>query len=335
MKALKTKVILSGIVLVFAFIATIGTTFAWFTVSQTATVDTMTLNVTSADSLLIMPVDSGSLATPATGWTVDDDEGTDDLLTASNYYTYINETILLNDYNYEVGASLAPWRLSPSTVVEDDYASYNLKTLNVIDDFDTRTLTSATANDENGDYLELKFWVLLEGEANETAALELIDTSAIASNAANSTGQANIANAVRMSIWASDDFFTAELGHTADVGDALVFGNGIDYNYSFVGDFVSTQGTTYDTLAGLYTGADEANLTAVNSTTSPTDHFDLATYVGAGNANPADIFEIKTNTPTLVTVLIYVEGWDAQTTNSISLAQFDISFGFEVGTLDA
>ena len=53
MKSLRNKVILSGIVLVFAFIATIGSTYAWFTVSQTVSVDTMNLNVSAADNLAI------------------------------------------------------------------------------------------------------------------------------------------------------------------------------------------------------------------------------------------------------------------------------------------
>jgi len=334
MKALRTKVILSGIVLVFAFIATIGTTFAWFTVSQTATVDTMTLNVTSADSLLIRPVAAGNLGTPTNGFTVDDDLGTDDLLTASNYFTTITQTMLINDFNYQIDNSGTPWRVAPSTIIADTYASYNPKALNILDNFDSRSLTSAEANSVDGDYLEFKFWVLLEGEENETAVLELIDSSSIASNGSNSTGQADIANAVRMSIWGRDDFFEAELGHTGSEGSALVFGNSLDYNYSFTGDFVSSLGSAYDTLPNLYTGADEDNLfTDLVAAGNAIDHFDIDEYVAAPNAK--DIFEIKTNTPTLITVLIYVEGWDAQTTNSISLAQFDISFGFQIGEVDA
>ena len=53
MKGLRNKVILSGIVLLFAFIATIGSTYAWFTVSTQTTVEGVSLQVTAADNLLI------------------------------------------------------------------------------------------------------------------------------------------------------------------------------------------------------------------------------------------------------------------------------------------
>jgi hypothetical protein len=53
MKQLKTKVLLSAFVLIFALVATIGSTFAWFTVATTVNVETMQLNVQSQDSLLI------------------------------------------------------------------------------------------------------------------------------------------------------------------------------------------------------------------------------------------------------------------------------------------
>jgi len=55
MKALKSKVILSAAVLLFALVATIGSTYAWFTVSSTVSVPSLTLTVKSSKSLLIRP----------------------------------------------------------------------------------------------------------------------------------------------------------------------------------------------------------------------------------------------------------------------------------------
>ncbi|MFH0993262.1 MAG: hypothetical protein V1761_02810, partial [bacterium] len=72
MKSLRNKIILSGLVLLFALVATIGSTFAWFTVSNTVTVGAMQLNVQTSESLLIKPY-AGE----------DGDEGA--LLNAENY----------------------------------------------------------------------------------------------------------------------------------------------------------------------------------------------------------------------------------------------------------
>jgi hypothetical protein len=60
---LKRKVIALSIVVLFAFAATIGATFAWFTIGQAAEVDEITLNVTSAESLLILMDDGYVLGT--------------------------------------------------------------------------------------------------------------------------------------------------------------------------------------------------------------------------------------------------------------------------------
>ncbi|MFA5742212.1 MAG: hypothetical protein WC874_04970, partial [Candidatus Izemoplasmatales bacterium] len=53
MKSLKIKVLLSGLVLMFAIAASFGTTYAWFTISNTVNIDSMTINVQSGESLLI------------------------------------------------------------------------------------------------------------------------------------------------------------------------------------------------------------------------------------------------------------------------------------------
>ncbi|MFA5698090.1 MAG: hypothetical protein WC888_06695, partial [Candidatus Izemoplasmatales bacterium] len=57
MKSLKTKVILSAIVLMFALVATIGSTYAWFTVSNTVSVSSIQMNVGTQEGLLIRAYD--------------------------------------------------------------------------------------------------------------------------------------------------------------------------------------------------------------------------------------------------------------------------------------
>lgn len=335
MKALKTKVILSGIVLVFAFIATIGTTFAWFTVSQTATVEEMTLNVTSADSLLILPVDNtGTNTYAATG---NGNAGAEiDLLTGTNYMTTLNDTDLV-DAGYEVGsASANPWRVSPSSIINVGYGDYSAKSLSIIDsnDFDNRTLVAAQENATDGDYIKLEFYMLLQGETTDTSVIELITTSAINTAAGNTSNQDVISEAVRLSVWFDDtEYYNQLVGSgTGTTGDALVFGNDIDYDYEFIDDFA----TGRDTLALTDTdinGSGSETLTAITGETAPFDgvlnHYDLGTNSTA--TNPADIFTLTHGVPTLVTVLIYVEGWDADANDNVSLAEFLITFGFQVG----
>ncbi len=57
MKQLKTKVIMSAFVLLFALVATIGSTYAWFTVSNEVAVQSIDLDIITADSLLIQVQD--------------------------------------------------------------------------------------------------------------------------------------------------------------------------------------------------------------------------------------------------------------------------------------
>ncbi|MFP4478764.1 MAG: hypothetical protein ACLFPM_04980 [Candidatus Izemoplasmatales bacterium] len=52
------------------------------------------------------------------------------------------------------------------------------------------------------------------------------------------------------------------------------------------------------------------------------------------NANTTDIYDIVPGVPTLVTVRIYIEGFDSQATNAVVNATFDLTLGFSFGTND-
>lgn len=86
---LKRKIISLSIVVLFAFAATIGATFAWFTIGQAAEVDEITLNVTSAESLLILMDEGYAL-------------GTNDaiLLDPSNYSSSLTNAMITDYYNF-------------------------------------------------------------------------------------------------------------------------------------------------------------------------------------------------------------------------------------------
>jgi hypothetical protein len=304
MKALRTKVILSGIVLVFAFIATIGTTFAWFTVSQTATVETMQLNVTTADSLNIMPYVDGY------GYTNDVQE-TSGVLLASNYDTSIS-VAELNTAGYDVENYL----LQPATVIDPGYTAFSGasgRTLSIIDLADRDLTLTTDKNATDGVYIELKFWLFYQGENAETVELNTLD---ITPSAGNNAAQDDVVNAIRLSIWEGE---AGAVSGPQTPSDAVIFGLDNDYGYNFSGtaNEDAVVGNELQPTATIQGG--DANLAADASAATNT-------------ALTTDIFEIDPGVATLVTVLIYLEGWDAETTNDISLADFTIEFGFKLGT---
>jgi len=88
MKALKTKVILSAFVLLFALVATIGSTYAWFTVSNTVSVSAFNLEVQTSPSLLIRLWDEVNGDTADGTWTATDFKNTIAAsdFTSSTYY---------------------------------------------------------------------------------------------------------------------------------------------------------------------------------------------------------------------------------------------------------
>lgn len=307
MKALKTKVILSGIVLMIAFIATIGTTYAWFTVSTTASIDQLNLNVVAADNLLIMPVDSGVT------YDEDGDGASTDLLTAGNYLTSVSTQDLLDAGYIISGPTETVWRLDPVTFINSTYDGFDGAALNSLDGTNG-TISSATANANTGQYIQLQFYLLLQGEDGTTEPIEL---STLSIGTSETGTEAEVVNAFRMSVWSTDDPLD-----TAVDNSATVFGNGLgDYDYTFAGT-VYEGNLAADDLAGL----EDAGYTPTD-TDLPTD---------AENAVLTDtttnLFTITANDPVLVTVNLWIEGWDSYADNDISLATFNLTFGFTVGS---
>ena len=317
MKALRTKVILSGIVLVFAFIATIGTTFAWFTVSQTATVEEMTLNVQSADNLLIKAFDSTET------YVYDTTNTTANPLNLALPGSY--KTNLLTSDLVAAGYALTgvnAWRLSPATVAAGSNGNGTGtfgKVFHVLDSnlgSENRSYSPATGNSEDGYYITLQFILYSQSENAQNIALE---NFWVVSNEDNTSLQANIANAVRISVWAEADFDLDipanefDTPRSADNG-ATLFGLTDDYGYTFTGDFEFTGWNLYG----------DTNMVGLHAATGP-----AVTAVTTDTNSSATLFKIQPSTPTLVTVVIYVEGWQEDADNDISEGSFDIQFGFK------
>ncbi|MBI9009147.1 MAG: hypothetical protein JEZ05_03875 [Tenericutes bacterium] len=289
MKSLKTKVIMSAIVLVFALVATIGSTYAWFTVSNVVTVNSFDVNVESSEALLMRvwdgETDSG-LAYSTYGWTLDD---------FSNVLTVTDST----QYDTE----LATWLLSPVTcltgedqtggVYDTDYSSCDITALRKpTGNFLTpdtslagRELGTAAAasNTAGGGYIELKFWLLKPAGTNTDIVMSYDITD---SEAGEIWEQA---------IWIG----------TYDGSTQAVFGDDLDTGFTWA--TASVPG--FSTTGGLNSMTGTASITAATTSTV------IATLATA-------------NIPELLTVYIWAEGWDADTTNDIMGATFTIDLEF-------
>jgi hypothetical protein len=303
MKTLKTKVVLSAFVLLFALVATIGSTFAWFTVSQTVTVQSMELNVKSEDSLLIR-VYNGE---------VGDDPA---LLNAQNYFTTITNA-RIQAATVAGYADFLSWGLRPVTAVQADYSTANptlLNNLKPIGDNETATnferdLASAEhlVNNVTGSFIELDFWLLYLGA--EVSVDVTLGSLGITSALDPASVGYQVINAIRLTAF--------EFGDTS----AFVFARATDtpdYNFAFQADLP----LYYDAVANLSDTALGFNALTVDQ---------KADFAAAnGVIDETVIATVLYNTPTRITVRIYVEGWDAQTTNNLINTDFAITFTFKI-----
>jgi hypothetical protein len=333
MKALKTKVILSAFVLLFALAATVGSTYAWFTVSQTVTLSEMQLKVQSVDSLLIR------IADPAATAAVPVDTNLDQ---PSTYSTSLSTYDILDVYSFgrtdgdddiwgTGDDTPVTWTLSDVTAVQATYASKDAKTLNKMAIGDPWLRTSMTPttskNGEGNDFIELKFWLYSQAAAAKAIAVKEL---AITTVGDNSDDQDNVVNAVRMGVWGDDGVTN---------GNAFIFG--IDNDYDF--KFTSAYATYYSTVAGDLEGAGDKVIgtdpfnfidQTVSTIGEAADHVfyvssdpvSLMSTTTLGDATT--IYTIEPETPTLVTVRLYIEGWDSDMTNFVSASIFDIAFSF-------
>jgi len=300
MKSLKTKVILSAIVLVFAVIATIGSTYAWFTVSNVVTVNSFDVTVESSEALLMRvydgETDSGLAYDDAGyGWTLADFSNVLDMTDGDEY------------------DDLGLWRLSPVTcfsgedqtsgVYSTDYDTVGInalrkptgKFLTPDTDLAGRELGSgaAAANTAGGGYIELKFWLLKPAGSNSNVVFDYSITDG------------NGVETWEQSIWIGSFDGTTQ----------TIFGDDLDLGFTWANDTIPGYSGTLALNSIQGTDAQTA-LTAV-------------TGVPADGGTPSVITTLPTaNIPELISVFIWAEGWDADTLNDIMGATFSITLEF-------
>ncbi len=294
MKALKMKVIMSAVVLLFALVATIGSTFAWFTVTATNAVAVPEFNIQAQDSLLVKFAAFDA--------------------TQSQYASHqdpsaYKQTIIYDDFVGTDYANIGSWHLLPVSAISADYASVEPASLKIMN-METRVLspTGVVVNNnfggvaEQGHIIRLKFWVMSQAESSKNLRI----TSPLVEGTTTFVDvDAMIANSTRLAI-TRDGTYPA--GGGSQTG--YLYGADMDYLFTFVGTPNEDETDTYpDTVL------EENAAFAVG-----TAHGDSASVIAA----------LTSNTPLLVTVEIFIEGWDEDASNDIIAGSLKVSFNFTI-----
>ncbi len=311
MKSLRNKVVLSGIVLLFALVATIGSTYAWFTVSNTVSVSSIELNVQSSESLLLL-VDDGYV------YSTTGQDDTDFLDDATNYKADLTMADILASSLYDT--ELATWRLVPVTAAQlasgaatNGSEATNLDALDAsafqLMDIDSKVYSAASANQTDGGYIQIDFWALSQSTTSEAIVLEDLE---IASDSGNSLSQDAIVDAVNVAIYDNDSTYSI---FSLDPDYAFAFTTGMRGFDDDATDSIATPAPLLADHALFFDNGGSADVANVSEITI---------------ADATTIATLASNVPQKVSVLIYVEGWDAETTNGILAATFQISFKFSL-----
>ena len=308
MKSLKSKVILSALVLIFALVATIGSTFAWFTVSNTVTTSALTLQVTTADSLLIRvaDVDTPLSQNPATYVADMGLTSAQNPLDPTQYTTALNTASFIADLGY---TNLSSWRIAPASAVQSTYLTVVPGTLSVLDDasFARPLGTLATVNNAGGHAIKLAFWVM----SQSTKDLKVNATSAINGTSGETSVQEAIEQSVRLAVLS-----------TGNATNGLLFGQDIDYAY----DYATMQSVAALISAGPFSDTVFNKITDRTSTTTIPAGY--STYVGTDGVTVLQ--QLTLNVPVVVWVTIFVEGWDSDARNYLSNATMSVTFSFTI-----
>lgn len=341
MKALKTKVILSAFVLLFALVATIGSTFAWFTVASTVTIPNMELSMKAEQNMLIRVANlDGSL--PAGG----------DLTNLNQYKSVLTTDDILPVYPFDGNGTPAnAWRLSPTTVINATYTGVEKTTLRILEtgdnftrDLETAEGSAGTAfNSSNGRFIELAFYLLYQGtESNPTQQVVLQDL--VISSTSDGTAK-EVVDAVRLAVWKAGSHNlilssgSSYAANGAAESEAHIFGRTIDYGFAFLADRPLFYTGSTPSLVNGFNNLSQISLTTTSFNSKwhdatvnlAAETLPIAEALRGGVTTLGDattVVTLSSNVPTHIKVRIFVEGWAAKTTDNIITSAFGISFKF-------
>lgn len=201
-------------VAIFAFVTTIGATYAWFTIGQASQVSNIQLSVQTATSLMIMMDDENG-----GGYNMVDDEAY--LMNPANFVTLLSNANILSEY------------LFTSIVLEPVTTTDGLAMIR------QDLVTSASANPVTpGQYIEFSMWILSQDKDVSVATMNL----SIVSDDANTTQQDAIVDSIRLSV------------KSGDIASPFIYGYDKDYDYEYTSGtvIVPATKTALQALHGLY-----------------------------------------------------------------------------------
>jgi hypothetical protein len=193
---LKRKVLAIGFVALFAFVTTIGATFAWFTIGGATNIEPVQLTVTSSTSLLIrMDNPDYDYANGA---------GQAYYQNPSNYVSTLDTATILAAYAYD------NIRFRPVTTTNGTTITYR-------DPAEQIQPSSSVASEGDGQYIEFKVWIMSQ---SVSVVVALQDYNISATNA--NTNKNDVIESIRMSLTAAST--------------TLIYGIDKDYDFEFYVD---------------------------------------------------------------------------------------------------
>jgi hypothetical protein len=287
MNSLYKKLVLTGMVVLVAFVITIGSTFAWFTIGQAATVSDVNLTINSSESILILMDNNYNLTTNATF-----------LNTPTNYKTVLTNADITPIYDFTSGKIY----MKPLT---------SLDGLSIVHRNNSAALYTPSVSTP-GEYIQFSVWLLSQSASAQIAVSEL----SLSVPSTQLVEKAIVVNAVRLSLDAG----------AANFGTKRIFGLGKDYNFVFG---VNDVGYDSITPANNLIDSDVKNdLIALHHAVFHTNGTPTLNESVAAKSDATHVLNLAANTPTKVTIRIWIEGWDAQANNNLIGAVFNIAFSF-------
>ncbi len=195
---MKKKILLTGLVTMFAFIVTIGTTYAWFTIGNTSSINEVELNVSTDVSLLIMMDDGYNMVDDAT------------LLTNANNTYYVTELT-----NAQIQTQYAFQHVDLQPITSEDGINMEMR--------NGSTASYQDLPGGTGVYIEFKVWLLSQDKSVSVGVKDL----SISANSGDALKD-NVVDGVRLGI-ETDDTGANIFGPDMDYDFAYTIGqNGYD-----------------------------------------------------------------------------------------------------------
>lgn len=306
MNSLKKKVVSTSIIVIFALLSVIGSTFAWFTIDTSASVGDVELSIGTDVSLLIMM----------------------DFKDGGGGYDYSNladKAILDNPANTKYVNNLT------SGIIRPLYDYENIKLEPVTTEDGVNFLRSRQHNSDpasfsategsSGQFIQFSVWLLSQA-SNSTIAIRNLE-----STATNAIGFKNqVRDAVRLSI---QNYLPVE---GANKG-IYIFGKNKDYAFSYRQDQIGYDSVTpaNNFIPALQQSFLSSKHAAYFTTLSgETTNIAGERSIVLDSVNTDTIVTLTANVPQKLTIRVWIEGWDENANNNIMSALFTIKFDFVI-----